>query len=242
MNLFHLRYFDRQNLTPHHRTGTTYKAYPTYDLACPIVDSLEGVTHALRTTEYDDRNEQYNWIQCALKLRRVRIYTFSKINFTHTVLSKRKLTWFVENKHVTGWDDARFPTVRGVVRRGINIAALRAFMYSQGASRRPVNMVWHTFWSENKKEIDKDAKRFMAIDKENHVLLTVVDGPKESENAYMETTLHPKNPALGSRVVRICNHVLLETVDTEGMEVGEDIVLMRWGECLVLISMSFFWG
>lgn len=219
----------RQNLTEHHRTGTKYKAYPTYDLACPIVDSLEGVTHALRTTEYNDRDEQYQWILKALGLRQVRIHGFARVNFINTVLSKRKLTWFVENGYVTGWDDPRFPTVRGVVRRGINITALRNFMYSQGASRRVVYMDWTVFWSENKKEIDKSAKRFMAIDKENHVRLTVNNAPSADDFAFVETTLHPKDPSLGTRMVRIAKEVILESVDVEGLVVGEDIVLMRWG-------------
>lgn len=219
----------RQNTTPHHRSGTTYKAYPTYDLACPIVDSLEGVTHALRTTEYNDRDVQYQWILKALGLRRVRIHAFARVNFMNTVLSKRKLTWFVEQGHVTGWDDPRFPTVRGVVRRGIDITALRSFMYSQGASRNVVNLHWSTFWAENKKEIDKRAKRFMAIDKADHARLVVTNAPKESDFAFIETAYHPKDSSLGQRAIRISSEILLETVDVEGIEVGEDIVLLRWG-------------
>ena len=220
----------RQNTTPHHRSGTKFQAYPTYDLACPIVDALEGVTHALRTTEYDDRNAQFDWVQKALGLRRVRIQTFARMNFMYTVMSKRKLTWFVDTGRVTGWDDPRFPTVRGVARRGIDISALKRFMCSQGASRRIVNMEWGKFWAENKKEIDKYAKRFMAIDKVEHVALTVTNaGDKDGRMEYLCTDYLPKDPTFGKRLARIGKRILLEKVDTEGMEVGESIVLTRWG-------------
>lgn len=217
----------RQNTTPHHRSGTKYKAYPTYDLACPIVDSIEGVTHALRTTEYDDRNAQFTWMQKALGLRRVRIQTFARMNFMYTVMSKRKLTWFVDTGRVHGWDDPRFPTIRGVSRRGIDVNALKRFMCSQGASRRIVTMEWGKFWAENKKEIDKRAKRFMAIDTVGHAVLTVTNASDGAE--YMSTDFLPKDPSFGKRLVRIGKTVLLEKVDTEGMEVGENIVLTRWG-------------
>jgi glutamyl-tRNA synthetase len=79
------------------------------------------------------------------------IQDFSRLNFIYTLLSKRKLNWFVENKLVDGWFDARFPTVQGILRRGCTVPALREFILGLGASRRDVEMEWDKFWSINKK-------------------------------------------------------------------------------------------
>ena len=179
------------------------------------------------------RNAQFAWIQKALKLRPVRIQTFARTNFMYTVMSKRKLTWFVDNGKVTGWDDPRFPTIRGVKRRGIDVNALKRFMCSQGASRRIVNMEWSKFWAENKKDIDLYAKRFMAIDKKEHVELIVTNAGGDGME-YLSTDYLPKNPSFGKRLVRISKKVLVEKVDTEGMTVGETVVLTRWGELLMI--------
>lgn len=84
-----------------------------YDLACPIIDHLDGVTHALRANEYWARHEQYQWFLKTLGFANIEIFDFSRVDFVYTVLSKRKLKYLVEKNVVKGWDDPRFPTVRG---------------------------------------------------------------------------------------------------------------------------------
>lgn len=121
----------RCNPIPHHRIGTKYKVYPTYDFACPFVDAIEGITHALRSSEYHDRNAQYHRIQEDMEFQKVHLYEFSRLNMVYTLLSKRNLRWFVENGKVDGWDDPRFPTVQGIVRRGLKIDALVQFILEQ---------------------------------------------------------------------------------------------------------------
>jgi glutamyl-tRNA synthetase len=135
----------RSNPVAHHRIGSKYKIYPTYDFACPFVDAIEGITHALRSSEYHDRNAQYYRIQEDLGVRKVHIYEFSRLNMVYTLLSKRKLLWFVENGKVDGWDDARFPTVQGIIRRGLKVEALIQFILEQVISR-----IDTTFIYENK--------------------------------------------------------------------------------------------
>ncbi|RHY39634.1 hypothetical protein DYB30_009923 [Aphanomyces astaci] len=211
----------------HHRTGTKYKAYPTYDFACPIVDSTEGVTHALRTTEYNDRDAQYQWVLQALQLRPVRIHAFARMNFVHSVLSKRKLQWFVDHGHVAGWNDPRFPTVQGVLRRGVTVEGLREFIISQGASRRITDMEWDKFWTINKKVIDPIAPRFFALDATRAVRVTVHGLPFTGVQGF-PTALHPKNPNLGVNMKRLGADLLVERDDADAFNVGEDVTLMRY--------------
>ncbi|KAF2865788.1 glutamyl-tRNA synthetase [Massariosphaeria phaeospora] len=215
----------------HHRTGDTWKIYPTYDFCCPIVDSLEGVTHALRTTEYNDRDAQYQWFLKTLKLRHVYNWAFARLNFVRTVLSKRKLTLIVENGDVWGWDDPRMPTVRGVRRRGVTIPALREFILKQGPSKNIVNLDWHSFWATNKKHIDPIAARYTALASAAQVPVTVV-GARAGVTTE-EKDKHAKYTTLGKKKVVFSASILLEQADAASFAADEEITLMNWGNAIV---------
>ncbi|KAJ6453488.1 glutamate-tRNA ligase [Mycena vitilis] len=221
----------RCNVLPHHRTGDKWKVYPTYDFACPVVDSIEGVTHALRTNEYRDRNPQYHWMIDAVGLRKVNMWDFSRLNFIYTLLSKRKLHWFVDQGLVRGWDDPRFPTVRGIRRRGLTVEALRQFMLAQGPSQAVVSLEWDSIWAMNKKIIDPVAPRHWAIVTEKMVPVTITGGPASPEVKALPK--HKKNPDVGEKKTVYTSAILVEQEDAISFDDQEEITLMDWGNAIV---------
>lgn len=200
-------------------------------MTVPIIDSIEGVTHALRTIEYRDRNPLYEWVQKVLNLRPVKMYDFSKLCMASTVLSKRKLNWFVNEKHVEGWDDPRFPTVQGIMRKGMTVEALKDFMLEQGPTQNNNLMEWDKIWANNKKVIDPIAPRYTCVGKSSACKMIIENGPSPVE--ARSQPLHPKNEAVGSKATVYGREIYIERDDAADIAEGEKITLMKWGNATV---------
>jgi len=210
--------------------------YPTYDCACPFVDAIEGVTHALRTSEYKDREPQYYWILAAEQkawpgLPNVHMWDYSRLNFVNTLLSKRKLTYFVESGTVEGWDDPRMPTVQGILRRGLKVEALKEFIIGQGASKNITFQEWDKIWTINKKIIDPVCPRHTAVESAGKVLLTLSGAPDQPDASTVPC--HKKNPAAGTKQLVKLNKVWLDQADAQQIKEGEEVTLMDWGNAIV---------
>jgi glutamyl-tRNA synthetase len=224
----------RCKLAPHHRTGSKFKVYPMYDFACPIIDSLEGITHALRSSEYTSRNPLYEWVAEKAGLRVPKIEDFSRLNFEYVLLSKRKLQKLVEMGVVSGWDDPRFPTIRGILRRGIEVSVLREFILAQGASKNNVCMTMDKLWVLNKDALDKFVHRHVALPSANIVPVTLVGGdgvPTGIDIRPVEK--HPKRPELGSFASVFASTLWLAADDVALLAENEEVTLIKWGNAVV---------
>eukprot|EP01102_Stenamoeba_stenopodia_P010983 TRINITY_DN3353_c0_g1_i2.p1 TRINITY_DN3353_c0_g1~~TRINITY_DN3353_c0_g1_i2.p1 ORF type:complete len:803 (-),score=264.40 TRINITY_DN3353_c0_g1_i2:99-2477(-) len=216
---------------PHHRTGSKYKVYPMYDFACPIVDSIEGVTHSLRSNEYHDRNPLYYWVFEALPhLRPVKIEDFSRLNFKYVLLSKRKLQQFVDTGVVSGWNHPSFPTIQGVSRRGLTLKAMRDFVLAQGASKATNLMEMEKLWAVNKQIIDPIIPRHTAL-AEGKVRFVLSNGPAEVTTKKIQR--HKKNASLGEKDISYSNIIFLEKEDADHLQANEEVTLMDWGNAII---------
>ena len=144
---------------PHFRHGTKYRVWPSYDFAVAVVDSLEGITYALRSKEYELRDQLYHQLQSDLGLRHVNIIEFSRLKVKGWPIGKRYLRPLVEEGVVYGWDDPRMPTLAGLRRRGIHPKAIQRFILNQGLQKKEGTAEIELLLAENRKVLDPIAPR-----------------------------------------------------------------------------------
>lgn len=207
---------------------------PTYDFACPVVDSLEGITTVLRTNEYRDRNEQYKWMLKKLNMRIPKIKDFSRLNFENTILSKRKLKILIEQNNLT-WDDPRIPTIRGITRLGLHINVLKDYIQLQGMKQTNNIASWDKIWAMNKKYLDKISPRYTAIREKDHVKMIFVNEMKQKIQPFDEILKIPlirKDPESQNKEVFTTN-MAISKEDADILIQGEEFTLMNLGNAIL---------
>ncbi|VVB66588.1 Glutamate--tRNA ligase [Candidatus Gugararchaeum adminiculabundum] len=204
----------------HYRQGTKYSVWPSYDFSVPIVDSITGITHAMRTKEYELRDYLYYELIRELELRPVIIVEFSRLQLKGFPVSKRLITPLVEKGKVHGWDDPRLPTLMGLKRRGILPEAARKFALSSGIGKSESTAEIEQLLVENKRLVEPTAQRRYFV--KNPVKLTIKNKPGRSEVMIRN---HPTNKELGERKVKISDVFYISGDDARELERGSEFRL-----------------
>lgn len=195
----------------HQRTGNDWCIYPMYDYAHPISDALEQITHSLCTLEFQDHRPLYDWLVDNLPLPAKPIQTeFARLNLSHTVTSKRKLRELVESNSVTGWDDPRLPTLRGMRKRGYPAAAIRQFCEMIGISRSDSVIDMSLLEECVRAEFNKTAKRALCV---MDPIKIVIENYPEDKVEYLKANFYPQNPESESREIPFAREVYIERSD-----------------------------
>ncbi|MFT5181030.1 MAG: glutaminyl-tRNA synthetase [Alphaproteobacteria bacterium] len=196
---------------PHPRTGDTWCIYPMYDFAHGQSDALENVTHSICTLEFEDHRPLYDWLIDNLPApSRPRQYEFSRLNLTHTVLSKRRLIQLVEEGHVSGWDDPRMPTLTGLRRRGVPPEAIRDFIGRLGVTK--ADGVVEMSYLENtvREHLNQTAQRRMAV---LDPLKVVIENYPDGGDDQLDAVNNPNDESAGSRKVAFSREIYVERAD-----------------------------
>ncbi len=196
----------------HHRTGDTWDIYPTYDWAHGQSDAIEGVTHSICTLEFDTHRALYDWYleQLPLPSDQPKQIEFARLEFTHTVTSKRRLKTLVDTGVVDGWDDPRMPTLRALRRRGYPAAAIRAFCRDIGTTRTNSRQSIEALESYVRRDLNATAQRRMAVLRPLKLVLT--NWPA-GQVEHFEVANNPENPADGVREVAFSGDLWIEADD-----------------------------
>jgi glutamyl-tRNA synthetase len=205
----------------HPLLGKKYHVWPTYDFAGPIEDSLDGVTHAMRSKEYELRDEQYHAILDSLGLEQPTIIEFSRLNLHNTTVHKRTLRPLIEERLVEGWDDPRLPTISGLRRRGFLAEAIKQFILSMGVSKVESEPTWDLLESFNRRLLDPISRRFFFIP--DPVELLVEHAP----DRVVSLRYHPDREEYGERKFHLNDRFFVPSKDAAQFTEGSKIRLIE---------------
>jgi glutaminyl-tRNA synthetase len=200
----------------HHRTGDAWCIYPLYTFAHPIEDALEQITHSICTLEFEDQRPFYDWLLGKLAdgglLARPlpQQIEFARLNLTYVVLSKRKLIQLVDEKHVSGWDDPRLPTLAGARRRGYTPEGFRLFADRIGVSKADSWIEYSVLEDCMRDHLNEIAERRIAV---LDPVKLVIDNYPEGQQEDCFAPNHPQKPDLGKRVVPLSRELWIERED-----------------------------
>jgi glutaminyl-tRNA synthetase len=200
----------------HHRTGDKWCIYPMYTYAHPIEDALENITHSLCTLEFEDQRPFYDWLlerlaAAGLLQRPVpQQIEFARLNLTYVVLSKRKLIQLVEEKHVSGWDDPRLPTLAGARRRGYTPEGFRLFAERIGVSKADSWIEYAILEDCMREHLNEIAERRIAV---LDPLRLVIDNYPADKEEECHAPNHPQRPELGKRALPFAKELWIERED-----------------------------
>ena len=194
----------------HHRTGDKWCIYPMYDWAHGLEDSIEGITHSICTLEFEDHRPLYDWYLEQLEVYRPQQIEFARLNLNYTIMSKRKLLQLVKDKHVSGWDDPRMPTLSGMRRRGYTPEAIRDFADRVGVAKAnstaDIALLEHCL----REDLNKRAYRVMAVLKPIKVIIT---NYPEDQIEELEAENNPEDASAGTRKIYFSREIYIEEDD-----------------------------
>lgn len=194
----------------HHRTGDKWHIYPMYDWSHGQNDSMEGVTHSLCSNEYIIHRPLYEWFLEKLEAFPSRQIEFSRLNLTYAMMSKRKLRKLVENGTVTGWDDPRLTTLRGMRRRGVTPEAIINFITGMGETKNDSWVEMAQFDAIIRDDLNKRAQRRMAV---LNPLKLIIDNYPEGQSEEMDAVNNPEDASAGMRKVPFSKVLYIEQDD-----------------------------
>ncbi|MBK8201340.1 MAG: glutamine--tRNA ligase/YqeY domain fusion protein [Bdellovibrionales bacterium] len=195
----------------HPVTGDKWCIYPLYDFTHCLSDEIEGITHSICTLEFEDHRPLYDWILNELETPvHPQQIEFSKLVLTYFTFSKRKLKELVTSKLVSGWDDPRMPTLKGIRRRGFTPASLLQLCAQTGVSKSDSLIEIDVLEECLRADLNDKAQRRMAV--LDPIKLVITNYP---EGKVEELTVHnhPQKPELGQRQMPFSREVYIDRED-----------------------------